>query len=91
MPDTRQPEVFYRIVKKGATAKDVAQWMWDKIKLHKRLAHYLVVPDIKKEFGAIFIDRNDSGYDAIDPKVLREFRKLHKGTVDWDRGTRNGH
>jgi len=75
-------------VVKPATAKEVADWLAEKMKIYKRYPHYLVVQDIKKEFGAIFIDKNDSGYDAIDPNVLRKFRKLTKDTVVWERGDR---
>lgn len=86
MSDNRDMENVVKWVVKPATAKEVAEWMVERIKLFKHYPQYLFVLDIKKEFGHVFIYTNENGNDAIDKKVLREFRKLTKDTVVWERG-----
>lgn len=48
------------------------------------LEQRVAVDLIEREFGRAFLRENDAGNDAIDPKVLREFRKLTPDAV-WIR------
>jgi len=70
-----------------ATPKDVAAWMVQQFAPHG-LYQEIAVRDIRNTFGEAFIYKNASGNWAIDKEVLKEFRKLTRETVIWERGTR---
>ncbi|WP_373890124.1 hypothetical protein [Massilia sp. DJPM01] len=70
------------------TAKDVANWMFDQLTATRYLEQASAVWNIEKKFGKDFVYDNDSGNQAIDKKVLAEFRKLTDGKAVWERGER---
>ena len=71
-----------------ATAKDIAQWMFDHFQNHHHLYQESVVYKIKNQFGPDFVYNNQNGNLAIGKDVLREFKKISEGKVVWERGSK---
>jgi len=67
------------------THKEVAEWMVEQLEREKFLYQEVVVFDIAKKFGKEFVHEKDNGNLGIDPKVLKEFRKLTENVV-WEGG-----
>jgi hypothetical protein len=67
------------------TAKDVAEWMFKKIKETDYLSQGSVVYEIQKEYGSDFVCQNENGNLAINKEVLKEFRNFIKDKFEWDR------
>ena len=70
------------------TARDIAEWMVETIKAEKFVAQEHMVRDIEDKFGSEWEHFNDSGNPAIKPSILAQFRKLHGGAIEWDKGDR---
>lgn len=67
------------------TADDVAQWMCAEVVAKQELEQELAALHIRDHFGREFVDTTeDGGYSIID-RVRRRFKKLHQGTVTYDR------
>ncbi|MDM5181751.1 hypothetical protein PO883_31720 [Massilia sp. DJPM01] len=62
--------------------------MFDQLTATRYLEQASAVWNIEKKFGKDFVYDNDSGNQAIDKKVLAEFRKLTDGKAVWERGER---
>jgi hypothetical protein len=73
------------------TPETVAQWMLDEIERREDLFQIDAVDGIAKNFGAEFTYTNKNGNPAISEPVLAAFRKLHNGTMDWERHGRYWH
>ena len=71
-----------------ATSKEVAQWMVDRIQERGYEDQEFFVREIGPRFGAEWDYVNNDGNPVIDPKVLRAFRKLHAGAIEWEPGER---
>ena len=71
-----------------ATPTEVAEWMVRQFETQDYLYREDVVYQIEEIFGPEFIYENENGNQAIDKKVLREFRKLTEEDVVWERGER---
>ena len=65
--------------------RDVAQWIYDEINRVGILYQYEASQEIEQRFGEEFVYTNENGNPAIHRGVLAKFRKLHGGTVEWDR------
>ena len=70
------------------SATDVARWMADRVEGQAWVYQGVIVQDIRAEFGDEFVYFNENGNLAIARPVLREFRKLTKDSLVWERGTR---
>ncbi|MGB3304524.1 MAG: hypothetical protein WBA98_17740 [Gordonia sp. (in: high G+C Gram-positive bacteria)] len=70
-----------------ATEQEVAQWMVDEIRQSGPVEQVAVVDAIEAKFGAEFVYEKN-GHRAIAKPVLREFRKLHAGSIGWERDDR---
>jgi len=70
------------------TSEDVAKWMQEKVTKEQELFQIEAVSEIQEQFGDEFIYLNDNGNPAISRAVLKEFGKLTKETVVWERGGR---
>lgn len=70
------------------TAKDIAAWMIEQIKTEEAVYQEHIVHDITDKFGAEWEHANERGNPAIKPSILREFRKLHGGSIEWERDER---
>jgi len=70
------------------TAKDVADFMVQRLSDDEILYQEVVVYEIQEKFGDEFVYINQNGNPAIDRKVLAEFRKLTEHKVVWSRGER---
>lgn len=68
-----------------ATIKDIAIWMMNEIKETGFLYQESAVYDIIEKFGEEFSYINENGNNAIDKKILYEFRKLTEDSVVWER------
>lgn len=68
-----------------AKPSDIAQWMLDELDRTGSLYQPDAVLGIEREFGPGFIYENENGNQAIDKRVLREFRELSEDNVIWDR------
>ena len=66
-------------------APEVAKWMLDQISKKRELYQNEVVYQIEEKFGSQFVYENRNGNLAINPEVLKEFRKLTEKTVVWSR------
>ena len=66
-------------------ASDVARWMLNQINEKRELYQKKVVYLIEDKFGSQFVYENRNGNLAINPEVLKEFRKLTEKTVVWSR------
>lgn len=67
--------------------KDVAEWMLSKIDYRNTPQSWLA-NEIKKEFGNNYIYYTNSGNIAINKDVIKEFKKLRKDTIRWDRSAK---
>jgi len=66
-------------------APEVAKWMLDQISKKRELYQNEVVYQIEEKFGSQSVYENRNGNLAINPEVLKEFRKLTEKTVVWSR------
>ena len=66
-------------------APEVAKWMLDQISQKRELYQNEVVYQIEEKFGSQSVYENRNGNLAINPEVLKEFRKLTEKTVVWSR------
>ena len=69
------------------TAKDVAQYMKERLAKQRYLYQEVIVYDIESKFGSDFVYVNENGNLAIGRNVLKEFRKITPNVV-WQRGER---
>lgn len=68
---------------------DAAKLMFLKIEERNgELLHADALSDIRERFGDTFTHENESGNQAIDPRVLKEFKKLTGPDVVWSRSGR---
>lgn len=67
------------------TVQTIAAWMLAEIKRHGTLEHYQVAAEIVERFGPEWDYANENGNPAVDPRILRQFRRQHAGTVEWDK------
>ncbi|MFJ4168750.1 DUF6953 family protein [Paenarthrobacter sp. NPDC089714] len=70
-------------------AKDIAEWMVETIKREKLVYQEHLVGDIAKTFGKDWDSFNEAGNPAVNPKILRQFRALHGGAIEWDRSDKS--
>ena len=70
------------------SAQDIAGWMIERIRTEGRLSQDQAVQDIPETFGPEWVRTLENGHTGIHRDVLREFRKAHDGTVQWDRDRR---
>ncbi|WFS15180.1 DUF6953 family protein [Rhodococcus aetherivorans] len=70
------------------TTREVAQFMIDRIREDGTWYQYEAVQEIEERFGPEWIYTNENGNPAISQQVTREFRRLHGGTIEWERGER---
>ncbi|MFV1355721.1 hypothetical protein ABFV47_01430 [Mycolicibacterium fortuitum] len=62
--------------------------MVDRIRAEKREYQDTMVHEIETRFGSEWVYDNENGNPAIASKVLTQFRKLHAGSIEWDRWER---
>ncbi len=62
--------------------------MLEHVQRNAYLDHETAVLEIEQRFGEPFVYLNDQGNQAIAAEVLREFRRISKETVVWERGER---
>lgn len=67
------------------TRTDVATWMIDFINSQHFLNQEDAVELIVQKFGREWVYENDRGDVIIDRRVLSTFRKLHDGSIEWDK------
>lgn len=72
-----------------ATESDIAQWMIDRITSEGLEYQEVMVSEIRKKFGRLGVYQNENGNPAINKKVLDLFRKLHGGSIEWDRSEKS--
>lgn len=70
-----------------ATHKEVAEWMFGEIG-YINISQLWLANEISKVFGNEYIYYTVSGNIAINKDVLKEFRKISKGQIDWDKGSK---
>jgi hypothetical protein len=64
---------------------DVAQWMVNEIKERGILHQSDAIAHVRSFFGEDFVFVNENGNPSLSKEVKKEFRKLHRGKVAWDR------
>ncbi|GGO00850.1 DUF6953 family protein [Saccharibacillus kuerlensis] len=67
------------------TAKQVAEWMVEEIRFRGILRQEEAIAHIREHFGESFIFVNENGNASLEKEVKKEFRKLHRGSISWDR------
>lgn len=70
------------------TAQDIAAWLLERIRTEGRFSQDRAVEQIRETFGPEWVHTLENGHVGIHRDVLREFRKAHDGTVQWDRDRR---
>ncbi|MCJ8504126.1 hypothetical protein MRU69_04495 [Kocuria flava] len=70
------------------TAQDIAAWLLERIRTEGRLSQDQAVQEIPETFGPEWVRTLENGHTGIHQEVLKEFRKAHGGTVQWDRDRR---
>jgi hypothetical protein len=65
--------------------------MVDEIKAERVGYQETLVHEIENRFGSEWVYANEAGNPAISRKVLTQFKKLHAGSIEWDRGERAWH
>lgn len=68
------------------TEKDVAEWMMAYIQQHGTLYQDLAADEITRIFGSKHVYENQNGGIGISKGVLKEFKKLSRDAVVWERG-----
>lgn len=68
------------------TAKQVAEWMVEEIRFRGILRQEEAIAHVREHFGEHFIFVNENGNASLEKEVKKEFRKLHRGQIAWDRG-----
>lgn len=63
--------------------KDIAYWMLGKLEETGELYQDETADLIAEKFGGEYTYINENKNPAIASLVLKEFRKLHKGQIDW--------
>lgn len=66
------------------TAKEIAQWMFEKYSDHGRLVQHTAAYQIRTQFGEEWVYKNHNRNWAIIKPVLDEFKKLTPNAV-WSR------
>jgi hypothetical protein len=66
--------------------KKIAEWMVSQFPENGWLYQEIVVRNIKKEFGEDYIYLNQNQNDAINKDILKEFKNITEGKVQWSRG-----
>ena len=72
------------------SAIGVARWMDDEIRsagVHGA-THEDIVFEIERRFGDEFVYEKENGNSAISKAVLSEFKKVHGGSIHWERSER---
>ncbi|WP_407107280.1 DUF6953 family protein [Rhodococcus aetherivorans] len=72
----------------STTKEDIACWMIKQFDDQRTISQYAMVTRIKKTFGPEWVYKNENGNPAIHKGVLAEFRKLHNGSIVWDKSYR---
>jgi hypothetical protein len=62
--------------------REIAEWMFERLDDDGELHKSHVVDEILSQHGSEFVEYTGTDY-RIDPLVLKEFRKLCKGLVQW--------
>ncbi|UPK65312.1 hypothetical protein MYP14_08350 [Rhodococcus pyridinivorans] len=70
------------------TVDDIAKYMIERIQEDRIWYQQEAVQEIEERFGSEWIYINDNGNPAISQKVTAKFRKLHGGTIGWERRER---
>ena len=71
-----------------ATAAEVGHWMVEHIRSNGGETQETMIRLIAERFPEWGSYVNRDGNPVIDPKVLRQFRKLHGGSIEWDKAER---
>jgi|1186.fasta_scaffold1231197_1 hypothetical protein len=71
-----------------STPKDIAEWMVQRLEKASPLYQETVVYEIKARFGEEFVRENNSGSLAVSRAVLKQFARLTKDSVVWERHER---
>jgi len=66
------------------TEQTVAEWLIDKIRTEGTLYQEEAVYLIEQQFGAAWVYEDVNHNPAINQTVLKLFRHLHGGTIQWD-------
>jgi hypothetical protein len=68
------------------TTLEVAQWMLARLEEYNVLYQDEIVTEIESRFGGQYVYVNEHGSQAIDKKLLKEFRRLTEESVVWEPG-----
>ncbi|MEX5303735.1 DUF6953 family protein [Kocuria sabuli] len=70
------------------TAQIVAEWLIDKIRAEGTLDQEEAVYLIEQQFGSEWVFDDINGNPAIQQSVLKMFRQVHGGAIQWDNSAR---
>lgn len=68
--------------------KKIAKWLYDKIMAEDYTEQETIVYEINELFGDKYTYLNKNDNLAIDLGVLKEFGKLKKDDIEWDRSVK---
>lgn len=66
------------------TPQAVAAWLIEKIRAEGTLDQEEAVYLIEQQFGKLWVYEDVNHNQAINQDVLKQFRKIHGGTIQWD-------
>ena len=64
---------------------DVARWLYKKLMNDGELSHRHAIHHVKTNFGDEFLTVSEYGKPALDPDILKTFRRYIQGKAEWDR------
>ena len=68
----------------SVTKGEIADWMIERIQSRGYLYQADAAQEIESKFGREWIYQNENGNPAIDPGVLREFRRRKSDRITWE-------
>lgn len=70
------------------TASNIAKWMASQLEISTHIYQDTTASEIMRQFGEQFVYKNSNGNLAIGKDVLKCFRELTEGKVQWERGNK---
>lgn len=66
--------------------EEIAEWMMRQFADGRFLYQHAVVRHVREDYDAgTFLYRNKNGNPALNPEILKAFKRLHGGRAKWNR------
>jgi hypothetical protein len=64
---------------------EIARWLYKKLMNDGELSHRQALHHVRERYGEAYLTVNENGSPALDPDVLRTFRRYIHGKAEWNR------